>query len=69
VTERIHQRDEVVREGAGVIAAPGLSESPMPRWSTAMTSKSLASPGITIRQAYQVCGQPWISSNGGPSFR
>ena len=44
----------------------GLSDSPMPRWSTAMTKKSRASVGISIRQAYQVWGQPWISSSGGP---
>src|SRR5262245_37288414 len=45
----------------------GLSESPMPRWSTAITRKSLASAGITRRQAYQVWGQPCTSSRGGPS--
>ena len=39
----------------------------MPRWSTAMTSKSRASAGISRRQAYQVSGQPWTSSSGGPS--
>ena len=39
----------------------------MPRWSTAMTSKSRASAGITRRQAYQVSGQPCTSSSGGPS--
>ncbi len=45
----------------------GLSESPLPRWSTAITSKSWASAGISSRHAYQVSGQPWISSSGGPS--
>src|SRR5689334_19973320 len=39
----------------------------MPRWSTAITSKPSASLGITIRQAYQVSGQPWMSRSGGPS--
>ena len=39
----------------------------MPRWSTAMTSKSRASAGISRRQAYQVSGQPCTSSSGGPS--
>jgi hypothetical protein len=39
----------------------------MPRWSTATTWKSRASAGITMRQAYQVWGQPWTSSSGGPS--
>ena len=38
----------------------------MPRWSTAMTSKSRASAGISRRQAYQVSGQPCTSSSGGP---
>src|SRR5437016_2477033 len=45
----------------------GLSESPIPRWSTAMTWKSRASAGISMRQAYQVWGQPCTSSSGGPS--
>ena len=36
----------------------GLSDSPIPRWSTAMTSKSSASVGMILRQAYQVSGQP-----------
>jgi hypothetical protein len=36
----------------------GLSDSPIPRWSTEMTSKSRASAGISRRQAYQVSGQP-----------
>src|SRR3954447_20404137 len=45
----------------------GLSVLPMPRWSTAMTSKSRASAGITIRQANQFSGQPCTSSSGGPS--
>src|SRR5215472_92967 len=39
----------------------------MPRWSTATTEKSRARVGISIRQAYQVWGQPWTSSSGGPS--
>ena len=39
----------------------------MPRWSTAMTSKSRASSGISRRQAYQDSGQPCTSSSGGPS--
>ena len=47
----------------------GLSDSPIPRWSTAMTSKSRASAGISRRQAYQVSGQPCTSSSGGPSRR
>src|SRR6516165_12108824 len=29
--------------------------------------KPRASPGITSRQAYQVCGQPCTNSSGGPS--
>ena len=45
----------------------GLSDSPMPRWSTATTEKSRASAGISMRQAYQVWGQPCTSSSGGPS--
>ena len=45
----------------------GLSDSPMPRWSTATTEKSRANAGISIRHAYQVCGQPCTSSSGGPS--
>src|SRR4051812_44006896 len=45
----------------------GLSVSPIPRWSTAMTSKSRASAGISRRQAYQFSGQPCTSSSGGPS--
>src|SRR5918997_2343356 len=45
----------------------GLSVSPMPRWSTATTSKSRASSGICRRQAYQLSGQPCTSSSGGPS--
>ena len=44
----------------------GLPDSPMPRWSTATTEKSRASAGISMRQAYQVCGQPCTSSSGGP---
>src|SRR4051794_25111300 len=39
----------------------------MPRWSTAMTSKFRASPGIRGRHAYQLSGQPCTSSSGGPS--
>src|SRR4051794_40730172 len=39
----------------------------MPRWSTAMTSKSRASAGISRRHAYHVSGQPCTSSSGGPS--
>ena len=66
VAERVHQRDEVVGLRAGVVPPCGLSESPIPRWSTAMTVKSRASAGITRRHWYQVCGQPWTSSNGGP---
>ena len=45
----------------------GLSVSPMPRWSTAMTVKSRASAGISARYWYQFWGQPWMSSSGGPS--
>ena len=45
----------------------GLPDSPIPRWSTATTEKSRASAGISIRQAYQVWGQPCTSSSGGPS--
>ena len=45
----------------------GLSDRPIPRWSTAMTVKSRASAGISRRQAYQVSGQPCTSSRGGPS--
>src|SRR5215467_6299654 len=45
----------------------GLPDSPIPRWSTATTVKSLASSGISMRQAYQVWCQPWTSSSGGPS--
>jgi hypothetical protein len=45
----------------------GLSDSPIPRWSTAITSKSRASAGITSRHWYQVWGQPCTSSSGGPS--
>src|SRR6185312_10894440 len=44
----------------------GLPDSPIPRWSTATTEKSRASAGISMRQAYQVCGQPCTSSSGGP---
>jgi hypothetical protein len=47
--------------------AAGLSDRPMPRWSTVMTSKSRASAGITRRHAYQFSGQPCTSSSGGPS--
>src|SRR4051794_41927392 len=43
----------------------GLSDSPMPRWSTATTWNSRASAGISRRQAYQVSGQPCTSSSGG----
>src|SRR5262252_5959066 len=32
-----------------------------------MTVKFLANSGITMRQAYQVCGQPCTSSRGGPA--
>src|SRR5262249_44644578 len=39
----------------------------MPRWSTATTLKSRASAGISMRQAYQVWGQPCTSSSGGPA--
>ncbi|HET9079003.1 MAG TPA: hypothetical protein VFO01_00575 [Trebonia sp.] len=45
----------------------GLPDSPVPRWSDAMTVKSWASAGITSCQAYQVWGQPCTSSSGGPS--
>src|SRR6266508_180297 len=45
----------------------GLSDSPIPRWSTATTWKSRASAGITMRHWYQVWGQPCTSSRGGPS--
>lgn len=45
----------------------GLSVRSMPRWSTAMTVKFLASAGISRRQAYQVSGQPCTSSSAGPS--
>src|SRR3954454_14075414 len=45
----------------------GLSVSPIPRWSTAMTVKSRAKVGITKRHAYQFSGQPCTSSSGGPS--
>src|SRR5262249_57596830 len=45
----------------------GLPDNPIPRWSAATTEKSRASAGISIRQAYQVCGQPCTSSKGGPS--
>src|SRR5215471_21697519 len=44
----------------------GLPDRPIPRWSGATTEKSRASAGITSRQAYQVWGQPWTSSSGGP---
>jgi hypothetical protein len=44
-----------------------LSDSPIPRWSTATTWKSRARVGMSSRQAYQVCGQPCTSSSGGPS--
>ena len=44
----------------------GLPDSPVPRWSGAMTWKWRASPGISRRQAYQVWGQPCTSSSGGP---
>src|SRR5215469_10363744 len=44
----------------------GLPDRPIPRWSTATTEKSRASAGISMRQAYQVCGQPCTSSSGGP---
>src|SRR5690348_13277590 len=44
-----------------------MSDSPIPRWSTATTEKSRASVGISIRQAYHVWGQPCTSSSGGPS--
>ena len=34
VTEHVHQRDQIVGEGAGVVpASRGLSVNPMPRWS------------------------------------
>jgi hypothetical protein len=59
--------DQVAGEGAGVVAASGLSDRPMPRWSTAMISKSRASAGISRRQAYQNSGQPCTSSSGGRS--
>src|SRR5512132_1156685 len=49
------------------LASRGLSVNPMPRWSGATTSKSRARVGISMRQAYQVWGQPWTSSSGGPS--
>jgi hypothetical protein len=45
----------------------GLSDSPIPRWSTATTSTSQASAGMSRRQAYQVSGQRWTSNSGGPS--
>src|SRR5215510_9827830 len=32
-----------------------------------MTVKSLANSGMSMRQAYQVWGHPWISRSGGPS--
>jgi hypothetical protein len=67
VAERVHRRDQVAGEGAGVVAVGGLSVRPMPRWSTATTSKSRASAGSSSRQAYQVWGQPCTSSSGGPS--
>ena len=35
----------------------------MPRWSTAVTSKSRASVGISSHQAYQLSGQPCTSSS------
>jgi hypothetical protein len=38
VAEGVHQRDQVAGEGVGVVPILGLSVSPMPRWSTAMTS-------------------------------
>ena len=45
----------------------GLPDSPRPRWSGTMTWNCRASAGITSRQAYQVWGQPWTGSSGGPS--
>jgi hypothetical protein len=56
MTERVHQRGQVADEGAGVVPAPGVPDSPMPRWSTATTSKYWASAGISRRPAYHVWG-------------
>ncbi|MGN9908948.1 hypothetical protein ACTMTJ_15500 [Phytohabitans sp. LJ34] len=40
--------------------------SPNMSGEVAMTWKWRARAGINSRQAYQVCGQPWTSSSGGP---
>ena len=44
----------------------GREESPSPRRSGAITVYFAASTGMMWRHSYQVCGQPWISTSGGP---
>jgi len=63
VAQDIHQADEVVGESARVAPLRGLSVSPMPRWSTAMTVKSRAS-ARHHQTAYQFSGQTCTSSAG-----
>ena len=66
VAERVQQRDQSPARVPVSYPPWGVSDSPIPRWSTAMTSKSLASAGISRRQAYQVSGQPCTSSSAAP---
>ena len=67
VAERVHQRDQVVGEGAGVVPVRGLVGQPDAALVDRDDLKSWASAGISRRQAYQVSGQPCTSSSGGPS--
>ena len=67
VAKRVHQRRPGRWPGWRCRTRPGACpDSPIPRWSTATTEKSRASVGISMRQAYQVWGQPCTSSSGGP---
>jgi hypothetical protein len=59
--------DAILRSRLDEGLVGGLSDGAIPRGSTAITSKSRASAGISIGQAYQVWAQPGTSRSGGPS--
>jgi hypothetical protein len=67
VAQRVHQCHQVAGQGGGVIPSLGLAGQPDTALVDRDHRKSLASVGISIRHAYQVCGQPCTSSSGGPT--